>query len=155
MSFKTIPVGIQPDAIETFAKVSADRAVEELLWNAIDAEATRIEVIFYENQLEGMDKIVISDNGHGISIDAAEDIFGSIGGSPKRLRRRSPNLDRPYHGKEGKGRYKAFSIGQNVTWHSRILTNGSVQTFSVQLNSSQLNSATIGSATACDYKVSK
>jgi signal transduction histidine kinase len=69
-SFKTITVGIAPDAIEQIAKVPPDRAVEELIWNAIDAEATRIEVIFYENKMKGIDRIVVSDNGHGIPVEA-------------------------------------------------------------------------------------
>ena len=132
-SFKTITVGIAPDAIEQIAKVPPDRAVEELIWNAIDAEATRIEVIFYENKMKGIDRIVVSDNGHGIPVEAAESIFGDIGGSPKRLRRRSPTLGRPYHGKEGKGRYKGFSIGNRVEWHSRCQVDGSLQAFSVRL----------------------
>ena len=58
MGYKTIAVGIKPDAIETISKVSVERAIEELIWNAIDAEACDIKVIFEENQLEGIDKVV-------------------------------------------------------------------------------------------------
>lgn len=150
MAFKTVTVGIASDAIEQISKVSADRAVEELIWNAIDAEASRIEVIFYQNKLKGIERIVVSDNGHGILAEEAETIFKNIGGSPKRLRRRSPNLDRPYHGKEGKGRYKAFSLGRHVEWHSRTLANGTLQTFAVELDSSKLRSARIGSPEPCN-----
>jgi hypothetical protein len=150
MTYKTVTVGIAPDAIEEIAKVPMDRAVEELIWNAIDAEATHIELTFYENTLKGIDRLVVSDNGHGIPIEQTETIFEHIGGSPKRLRRRSPNLDRPYHGKEGKGRYKAFSIGSNIEWHSRTQVNGSVQSFSVHLGATQLRSARIGSPEPCD-----
>ena len=149
-AFKTITVGIASDAIEKISKVQPDCAIEELIWNAIDAEASRIEVIFYENALKGIDRIVVTDNGHGISEKDAENIFGNIGGSPKRLRRRSPNLDRPYHGKEGQGRYKAFSLGRKVAWHTRNLTNGTIQSFSVVLDSSTLRSAQIGRPTSCD-----
>jgi hypothetical protein len=149
-SFKTITVGIAPDAIEQIAKVPPDRAVEELIWNAIDAEATKIEVIFYENKLQGIDRIVVSDNGHGIPVEAAESIFGDIGGSPKRLRRRSPTLGRPYHGKEGKGRYKGFSIGNRVEWHSRCQVDGNLQAFSVRLTSASPRCAEIGAPTPCD-----
>lgn len=150
MSIKTIDVGIESDAIEQLSKVSADKALEELIWNAIDAEATLIEIILHRNKLKGIDRVVVSDNGHGISTDDAETIFGSIGGSLKRLKRRSPKLDRPYHGQEGKGRYKAFSLGRRVKWQSRTLTNGSVSAFSVTLDGARLKSATIGSPQACD-----
>ncbi len=150
MKFKTIHVDIKPDAIETLSKVSADRALEELIWNALDAEAHQIDVIFYEDLLGGVNKIVVSDDGHGISPEEAEKVFGSIGGSPKRLRRRSPKLDRPYHGKEGRGRYKAFSIGRSIEWHSRTVVNGGFTTFPICLHSGQMASARIGSATNCD-----
>lgn len=115
MTVKTITVGIAEDAIEQIGKVALDRAIEELIWNALDAEATRVEVVFHTNSLDEVETVVISDNSHGIAYDQAEAIFKQIGGSPKKNRRRSPNLDRPYHGKEGKGRYKASSLGQCVT----------------------------------------
>src|SRR5216684_2517564 len=101
MPTKIITVGIAEDAIEQIAKVALDRAIEELIWNALDAEATKVEVVFHDNALEGIEKVVVADNGHGIPYEQAESIFKQIGGSPKKTRRRSPNLDRPYHGKEG------------------------------------------------------
>ncbi len=152
MAYKTIKVEIKPDAIESLSKVSPDRALEELIWNAIDAEATQIEIVFYENSLHGIERIVVSDNGHGISLHESEEVFGSIGGSPKRLRRRSPNLERPYHGKEGKGRYKAFSLGRHIEWHSRFLSNGKIQTFAVELDSEQIGAARVGEAIDCEGK---
>src|SRR4051812_42450096 len=99
---KTITVGIAEDAIEQISKVALDRAVEELIWNSLDAEATRVEVIFSENALHSVERVIVTDNGHGIPFDQAESIFKQIGGSPKKVRRRSPTLDRPYHGQEGK-----------------------------------------------------
>ena len=46
MTTKTINVGIAEDAIEQIAKVSLDKAIEELIWNALDAEATKVKVSF-------------------------------------------------------------------------------------------------------------
>jgi hypothetical protein len=150
MNAKTISVGIEPDAIERFSKVTADQALEELIWNAIDAEASLIQVVLHRQQLQGIIRVVVADDGHGISIDDADKAFGSIGGSLKRLKRRSPRLDRPYHGKEGKGRYKAFSLGRHIEWHTRTLANGIVQSFSVELDAGNLKSARIGSPVPCD-----
>lgn len=150
MTTKTIKVGIESDAIEKMSKVPADQALEELIWNAIDAEASLIEIVLHRNEIEGITRIAVSDDGHGISINDAEKIFGSIGGSLKRLNRRSPKLDRPYHGKEGKGRYKAFSLGRRIEWHSRSLTEGNVSAFSVTLDGARLKSATIGPPSPCD-----
>lgn len=152
MTVKTLKVGIKPDAIEKHSKVSPERAIEELIWNAIDAEATCIEVIFYENAMLGIDRIVVSDNGHGIAVHESEAVFENIGGSAKRLRRRSPNLERPYHGKDGEGRYKALNIGRHVEWHSRTLANGSVVTFSVSIDGSRMSSAEMTGPVSCDGK---
>jgi hypothetical protein len=152
MSFKTIEVGIQPDAIEAISKVSADKALEELIWNALDAEADLVDVAFFDNGLGSFDRICVSDDGHGISHEFAEEIFGSIGGSSKRLRRRSPILDRPYHGQNGQGRYKAFSIGRHVVWLSRTSEGDQVQEFEVQLESSNPKSAKIGKKTSSSGK---
>jgi hypothetical protein len=150
MSVKTIKVGIESDAIEKLSKVSVDQAIEELIWNSIDAEAGMIEIELFRQDLEGVNRIVVRDDGHGISIDDAEKIFGSIGGSSKRLCRRSPKLDRPYHGKEGSGRYKAFSLGRHIQWKSRVLTKGKVSAFTVTLDLSHLQSAEIGPVTDYD-----
>lgn len=150
MTTKTITVGIAEDAIEQLAKVSLDKAIEELIWNAMDAEATRVSVVFHSNSMEGIEKVVVSDNGHGLPYEDAETIFKQIGGSPKKTRRRSPNLDRPYHGKEGKGRYKAFSLGKCITWQSRFLQHGKVLTYEITLRSSRLKKATIASPESCD-----
>jgi C4-dicarboxylate-specific signal transduction histidine kinase len=78
MTVKTIKVGIESDAIEKFSKVSVDQALEELIWNAIDAEASVIEIVLDRQDLEGINRIVIRDDGHGISVDDAEKIFGVL-----------------------------------------------------------------------------
>ena len=66
MLVKTVTVGIAEDAIEQITKVSLDRAVEELIWNALDVEATKVKVVFHVNALEAIEKVVVLDNGHGI-----------------------------------------------------------------------------------------
>src|SRR5580658_1861430 len=98
MTTKTITVGIAEDAIEQISRVALDKALEELIWNALDAEATKVIVDFHLNSMDGIEKVIVSDNGHGLPYEEAEAIFKQIGGSPKKTRRRSPNLDRPYHG---------------------------------------------------------
>jgi hypothetical protein len=150
MTTKTITVGIAEDAIEQIAKVSLDKAIEELIWNALDAEAMKVTVNFHLNSMDGIENVIVSDNGHGLPYEEAETIFKQIGGSPKKTRRRSPKLDRPYHGKEGKGRYKAFSIGRYISWQSRYLSHGKVQAYEITLRSSRLTKATIASPEPCD-----
>lgn len=47
--------------------------------------------------------------------DVVERAFGALGGSEKDESRKSPGR-RPYHGRDGQGRYKAAGIGNRIVW---------------------------------------
>jgi len=55
-------VEVQPDFLERQTKARPIRAVAELVWNGLDADATRVEVRVFGGEL-GMTKIVVRDNG--------------------------------------------------------------------------------------------
>lgn len=98
------------------------RAVVELIWNSIDAEATEVDVAFErEAGLEAIIKTTISDNGHGIDRDELGSTFGRIGESWKRLASRTKGNKRGLHGQRGEGRLRAFALGNRVTWSSRSI----------------------------------
>ena len=42
-------------------------AISEYIWNGFDAGATKIAINFQENDLHGIERVSISDNGCGIS----------------------------------------------------------------------------------------
>lgn len=92
--------------------------LEELIWNALDADANLVEVTLQRNAMEGLDRITVSDDGNGMNPTDKEVSFGKLGGSPKRLQVRSPG-GRVLHGKEGKGRFRAFGLGTRAEWRSR------------------------------------
>lgn len=95
------------------------RAVVELIWNAIDAEATEVVVTLERDETLGaIVKTTVADNGHGIGPDELEPTFGRIGGSWKRLATRTKNGKRALHGKRGEGRLRAFALGNRVAWVS-------------------------------------
>ncbi|HOQ88564.1 MAG TPA: ATP-binding protein [Candidatus Hydrogenedentes bacterium] len=129
---KTIRVEVRDDHLETLAKTRPMPALAELVWNALDAEATRITVTFIENPLGGVDRIEIRDNGHGLAYTDALAAFGNLGGSWKRASRRSATRQRLMHGKFGKGRFRAFSIGSRVIWRSRYDENGKILQFTIE-----------------------
>jgi hypothetical protein len=97
------------------------RAVIELIWNAIDAEATEVTVTFVYNEMDAISKTTVSDDGHGISLDELPGAFGRIGDSWKRLATTTKNGKRGLHGKLGEGRLRAFALGSRAEWdsHSR------------------------------------
>ncbi|HPO30347.1 MAG TPA: ATP-binding protein, partial [Candidatus Hydrogenedentes bacterium] len=86
---KTIRVEVRDDHLETLARTRPMPALAELVWNALDAEATRVTVIFTENTLGGIERVEVRDNGHGLSHEEAVAAFGNLGGSWKRMSRRS------------------------------------------------------------------
>ncbi|MGX1703150.1 ATP-binding protein [Microbacterium sp. NPDC055357] len=94
------------------------RAVVELIWNAIDAEADNVRVTLTRSTLDAIEEVSVADDGHGITSDEVESTFGRIGGSWKALATRSKNDKRGLHGKLGEGRLRAFALGSRVTWDS-------------------------------------
>ena len=94
------------------------RAVVELIWNAIDAEATRVEVTLDHDGLGAVSKTTVTDDGHGIDVDEVKCTFGRIGGSWKRLATKTKSGKRALHGKLGEGRLRAFALGNRVQWTS-------------------------------------
>ena len=119
-------VEVARDHLEKVSRSSEKTALLEMYWNALDAEATTVKIEFYENSMGGLDRILIIDDGHGISIERARTSFGQLGGSWKKESRTSVNGARILHGEEGKGRYTAFALGESVTWHSTYSDKGSL-----------------------------
>ena len=105
-------------------------AVEELIWNGLDADAKNVTVTLVQNPIEGLDRIIVEDDGFGMNPSAKEDSFGKLGGSLKRLHPKTP-AGRTMHGKEGKGRFRAFSLGSRVEWVSRYSQDGVVYEWSI------------------------
>jgi DNA topoisomerase VI subunit B len=115
MSLSNLEVQITNDHINKLLRFHPIRALSELIWNALDADATEIEIDFERNALDGLEHIIIRDNGHGIHFDQVKDFFGKLGDSHKTKRKTSPK-GRRYHGKLGQGRYSGFVLGKTVEW---------------------------------------
>ncbi len=119
-----IHVQVQPDHLDTLARTKPMAAMAELVWNALDAEATQVRVSFEENQLGGVEAVRIADNGHGLHRDDAARVFSNLGGSWKRSGQQSLVRRRVLHGQYGKGRFRAFSLGQRAVWDTVYEADG-------------------------------
>lgn len=95
-----------------------ERALVELIWNALDAEATKVNVIIERNELGGIKSISVDDDGHGFNYHEAQSDFGQIGDSWKRSHTRTKNKKRALHGSKGQGRIRGFSLGSDIRWES-------------------------------------
>lgn len=108
--------------LERFASQPAVDALVELIWNALDAEADHVVVRFDRGSLgeggvEHVTRVRVEDNGHGIQPATAVEQFTSLGDSWKLgLSGRTLNGKRVLHGRLGRGRFFAYSLGHTVTW---------------------------------------
>ncbi|MGB3752920.1 MAG: ATP-binding protein [Parerythrobacter sp.] len=132
MAAKHFSVAVQEDHLERLASARPTQALAELIWNALDAEATKVSVKFDESEL-GMRAIRIRDNGHGFPYEDAEGLFGRLGGSWKAQKNRSKTKARWLHGKEGRGRFKALALGRTADWRVKHSAGNDTSAFQVGL----------------------
>ena len=76
-------VEVQEDHLQSLTSSSPIKAIEELIYNALDADATFIDVMFERNEIGGIRTILVSDDGIGIHKDNKK-YFKGLGGSWKR-----------------------------------------------------------------------
>lgn len=114
--------------------------IAELIWNALDADATRIDVAFELTALEAIDRIVVSDNGHGLLSNEVEQDFGALGGSWKKVASGTKTFGRILHGSRGRGRFAAFGVGSHVTWSSVAETANGRESIEISASSQSLGS---------------
>jgi hypothetical protein len=118
-------VQVEGDYLERLASGPAVKALAELIWNGLDAEATRVSVVLEASTLAGREaigEIKVVDDGHGIPRERADEFFEHLGGSWKAFAGGlSQNRKVPLHGHNGQGRFKALALGSSVEWASVIV----------------------------------
>jgi hypothetical protein len=121
---REVSVKVQTDYLQRMITIrNPVLAVAELIWNALDAEAQNVRVNIDTNELGGITKIVVADDGHGIEYDDAISSFEKLGGSWKKYQNHSKHGTRRLHGKKGQGRFQAFALGGSVKWNTRYKLN--------------------------------
>jgi hypothetical protein len=131
MTEHSYTVEVQEDFLERQATARPVQAVAELIWNGLDADATRVDVRIVYGAL-GMTQIMVIDNGQGIPFDDAPKLFTRLGGSWKRPGGHSKSRHRMLHGYEGRGRFKAFALGRVTDWQVTYKTDaGSLRRYTI------------------------
>jgi hypothetical protein len=69
----TIDVSPKQDFWHRLCRTRPLRAVSEIVWNALDADANNVSVDFRLNPLGALDEIVIIDDGSGIPLPKNEE----------------------------------------------------------------------------------
>ncbi len=91
-----------------------ETAVSELIKNAYDADATRVDVTFKNVEAPG-GSLEVVDNGHGMTRDQLIDGFMRISTRQKVDSPVSPNYGRQRAGRKGIGRFAAQRLGRHLT----------------------------------------
>ncbi|RPF71668.1 ATP-binding protein [Aurantiacibacter spongiae] len=123
------------------------RAIAELVWNALDADATSIQVTLERNDLGGLGAIRVVDNGSGISAKSAEHDFGNLGDSWKRDTHRT-GLGRAIHGKEGRGRLRFYSLAQRARWFTTTRSEEGLSSRTLEIHAKSLERCEVVEAEA-------
>ena len=156
---KQIYVQAQADHIESLFKGSPLAALEELIWNALDADAKEIKVDLITNPLGGVEAIRVADDGTGIDVLNADRTFGFLGGSWKRNGKGTEFSGRRLHGRHGRGRFKAFALGLSVEWRTTVRAGGELLSYKLSGEAErpgvfQLEDAPVGFATGTEVYIS-
>ena len=124
-----IHVQAQADHIESLSKATPVSALEELVWNALDADAKEVKIDLITNQLGAVEAVRVSDDGCGIDVMRVDSTFGSLGGSWKRTSTTTELAHRRLHGRHGRGRFKAFALGMHVEWRTTVRADGELRSY--------------------------
>ncbi len=136
-------VEAEKDFVAKQSKASPIAAISELIWNSLDADAMTVSVELNLDGLGGLSSITVHDDGTGFSLEAAKNGFGHLGGSWKRLATKTKKSGRFLHGKEGRGRFKALSLGDLAIWTSDFESGGVCQRFSVTISENDIEKAVL------------
>lgn len=91
------------------------KAIAEYVWNGFDAGASCVQINYHCNDLGGIDKLWIVDNGSGINYDSLPITFGTfLDSNKKQTYQRSSNIK----GKKGKGRFSYNVISDGASWET-------------------------------------
>ncbi len=155
-SGRFIHVEAQEDHLESLAKGRPASTLAELIWNALDADADEIRIRVQDNELGSPSEIEVADNGNGITPSEAERAFGSLGGSWKKNHRFTTRSKKKMHGRDGKGRFKAFALGHDVAWDTAYFDeNNAIKRYSIRGQANRLQSFEIEEAKSVTAGISR
>ncbi|QGN49000.1 DNA mismatch repair protein [Micromonospora sp. WMMC415] len=99
-------------------------AIAELVWNGLDANATYVKVELERTLTGAVDRIIVSDNGEGISPSQAEESFREYGDTWKSRQTHTSGHQRILHGQNGEGRLYTLALGEQFAWNSVATVDG-------------------------------
>jgi len=140
---ETLNLAAKQDFVKkTVTSSNPIKVISELIWNSLDADAKNVFVSLKTNGLDGVEEIIVRDDGTGISTHQARESFQRIGGSWK-AKRQVTEGKRALHGKEGKGRLHFHAIAGFANWESVAEVQGNLEAIQIEIKSLNLEKTTI------------
>ena len=87
------------------------QVIAELVWNGLDAGASKVDILVQEKTLKGTESVSVLDNGAGIDFRNTDKNFERFDDTTKK------NVSQ--HGSHGRGRLSFHLIASNATWYTR------------------------------------
>lgn len=125
-----IPLSVKNQSIET-SGITKDykEAICEYIWNALEANATRIDLNFSHNEAFGISEFAITDNGEGINYNEITETFGAFLASKKNLL----SLKMKSKANKGKGRFSFIAFADGATWETIYKDNEKLFSYTIGL----------------------
>jgi hypothetical protein len=140
-------VAAKSDHLKRQASTSPLAALAECIWNALDADATLVEVEFHQGHV-ALERLVIRDDGSGMTREEAPNLFRNLGDSWKSRAATTKRRGRFLHGREGRGRFKALVLGRVADWQVVFMDGDTLKEFTVSIVADDLERGKVSEARA-------
>lgn len=138
-----VTVGVTHDHLRGLTRCHPAVGIAELIWNSLDADAHKVRVWLRQAPLGGVGSVEVDDDGAGMDVTRVDRAFEGLGGSWKAEKKLSDG-GRALHGRTGKGRFRAGSIGRLCRWQTvNRAVDGTVHSFGVSIDTDNLTDAVI------------
>lgn len=117
-------------------KYTTEKALCEYIWNGFDAEANKIQINILENEIKGIGKIEVIDNGTGINYELLDKKFEPFYQSEKSNDEKIKTSR--IHGKNGIGRLTFSCFANDAKWETIYNENNTNYAYSIKINKNSL-----------------
>ncbi len=111
----------------------------EYIWNGFDAQASKISIEYFADELGNINHITISDDGYGIPHAKLQEKFEPMFESKKALENKLKKNQSAIHGKNGIGRLTFFTFARNASWKTTYKENDANLTYEIYANAENIN----------------
>ena len=133
MNNRTEQLSTDDRHLDVYKNGNSFDGLTQIIYNSLDASASKIEIFITENKLGGIEEIKVVDNGIGIPAPDKgnlSDPFLTLGFSNKKIGDQN-KFGRNIQGKAGEGRFKGYTLGNNLEWKTKTSKTNTIITLNI------------------------